>query len=118
MATRSGQYRHRIDVERNTATIDSQTGYRTPVWAAVVSSEPAGFLPGPGREFLAGEAVRSSSEGRFVLRYHAATAAILSTDRVRWNGEVWTIQAPPLFDITARKEIILMVAKGVVPDAP
>lgn len=109
-AIRAGTYRHRVTIEREGMTIDPETGYREPGFYALLVDEPAGWLPGPGREYLAGEAVRGTVEGRIELRYHPGTAAITNADRVLFDGAVYLIKAPPLLDETRRRTVTLMVA--------
>ncbi|HSD16785.1 MAG TPA: head-tail adaptor protein [Thermomonas sp.] len=103
--------RHRITVESKTATVDPGTGYPTEGWANRVENEPAEWLAGPGREYLASEATRSAVDGRFRVRSSAATRAITAGDRVLWDGRTMEVKAPPLPDETARRWLILMVAE-------
>ena len=106
---RGTDLRHRITIESKTQTIDPATGYPTLGWVVVLTDEPAGWLPGPGREYLASEALRASVSGRFMLRWSAEAAAIPAGARVLWEGKAMELKAPPLVDATARKEITLMV---------
>ena len=106
---RATELRHRITIQTNTETVDPSTGYPTQGWAASITDEPAQWLAGPGREYLASEALRSSVSGRFVVRWNPANAAIHAGDRVLWDGRVMEIKAPPLPDPTARKWLTLMV---------
>lgn len=110
---RAGTLRHRITVERETEVIDPATGYRSKEWAVYLSAVPAAWLPGPGREYLAGEALRSEVQGRFELRWSAEASAIQSSDRVLWDGKVYDVKSDPLTDPTARRGITLMVGAGV-----
>lgn len=109
MALHAGQLRHRITIQRKTEAVDPVTGYRTEVWSNYMTEVPAQFLPGPGREYLAAEAVRSEVQGRLVIRWSPDAAAIQSHDRVLWDGRLWDIKADPLPDPTTRKELTLMV---------
>lgn len=102
--------RHRITVQSKTATVDPATGYPTDGWADRVADEPADWLAGPGREYLASEATRAAVAGRFYVRSSAATRAIVAGDRVLWDGRTMEVKAPPLPDETARRWLILMVA--------
>lgn len=110
---RSQDLRHRITVERETEVVDPATGYRTKAWLPYLTDAPAAWLPGPGREYLAGEALRSEVQGRFHLRWSPEAAAIQSHDRVLWDGNVYDVKSDPLVDPTARREITLMVGAGV-----
>lgn len=90
---------------------DPATGYTSTVWVDRLVGEPAGWLPGPGREFLASEALRAEVSGRFSLRWSPEAAAITAGDRVLWDGRTMEVKAPPLADKTARREITLMVSE-------
>lgn len=103
--------RHRITVQSKAGTVDPATGYRTDGWADRVADEPADWLAGPGREYLASEATRAAVAGRFYVRSSAATRAIVAGDRVLWDGRTMEVKAPPLPDETARRWLILMVAE-------
>lgn len=105
------ELRHRIAVQSKAETRDPSTGYPTQTWADRLTDEPAQWLAGPGREYLAGEALRAAVTGRFVIRWSAAAAAISAGDRVVWDGRNMEVKAPPLVDETARKWITLMVAE-------
>lgn len=105
------QLRHRITVQRKTATVDTGTGYPTEGWTNRIENEPADWKAGPGREYLASEATRATVTGRFTVRLHAGTAAITAGDRVLWDGRAFEIKARPMPDETARRWLILLVAE-------
>ena len=109
---RSTSLRHRITVQSKVSAVDQTTGYVTTTWVDRVTNEPAAWLPGPGREYLAAESVRASVSGRFTIRSFEATRAIQPGDRVLWDGRVMEVAAPPLPDETARRELILMVSES------
>lgn len=107
------ELRHRITIQKNVEIVDPDTGYRTPGWVDRVLNEPAKYLAGPGREYLAGEAIRAEVTGRFEIRYSDAARAITAGGRVLWDGRVMAIKAPPLPDPTGRKSFTLMVAEMI-----
>lgn len=100
--------RHRIDIQQNTETIID--GDRSYAWTTIHAAVPADFLSGPGREFLAAEAIRAETAGRFVIRYLPGVTAEM---RVLWEGLAWNIKAPPIIDATARRDMTLLVGAGV-----
>ena len=108
---RATALRHRIIVQSKTAAVDSGTGYPTEGWTDRVADEPAQWLAGPGREYLASEATRAAVSGRLIVRSSAATRAITAGDRVLWDGRTMEVKAPPLPDETARRWLTLMVAE-------
>lgn len=107
---RSQSLRHRITIQRKTATVDTGTGYPTEGWTIRLEDEPANWKAGPGREYMASEATRAAVAGRFEVRSWAGTRAITAGDRVLWDGRTMEVKAPPLPDETARRWLILMVA--------
>ena len=115
MTLGAGQYRHRITVQREVEIVDPATGYRTREWQTRLEGIPARFKPGPGSEFLAGEALRSEVSGRLFVRYSTDAAGIRMSDRVLWDGRTWELKSDPLPDETARKELTLMIG-GVTRD--
>ncbi|MEJ7746060.1 MAG: phage head closure protein [Luteimonas sp.] len=105
---RSQDLRHRITIQGRTETRDAN-GDVTVAWADA-ANVAAQWLPGPGREYLAGEAIRAEVVGRFVIRYQPG---ITAGHRVIWDGTTYEIKAPPQGDATARRELTLMVGGGV-----
>lgn len=73
---------------------------------------PANWKAGPGREYLASEAIRAEVTGRFEIRWSPEAAQILAFDRVLWDGRVMEMKAPPQPDATARRMLILMVGEN------
>lgn len=124
---RAGDLRHRIAIQRvatvgdpGPGSVDPETGYRDPetgyrerayVVRGGLSAVPAAFLPGPGKETLASDAVRGSVDGRFIIRWSSAAEAIQTGDRIVWRGEAWELKAPPVLDRTARRSITLYAAR-------
>ena len=105
------EYRHRITIQSKTEIVDPATGYRELAWVDRVVNEPAQFLAGPGREYLASEATRAEVSGRFVIRWSQEAMAVTAGDRVLWDGRVMALKAPPLPDETARRSLTLMVGE-------
>jgi SPP1 family predicted phage head-tail adaptor len=108
---RAGDLDQLLTIRRKSETVDDATGYRSHTWAQLLQAYGQ-FLPGPGREYLASEALRAEVTGRFVIRYSAPAAAIKASDRVDWDGRVMEIKAPPLPDPTGRISLTLMVAEA------
>lgn len=105
-------YRHRIAIERKTQAKDA-AGNATNTWAPFATDVPARWLAGPGREFMAADAVRAETVGRFVIRHLPGVTADM---RVQWDGQTFALTAPPQTDATARREMTLMVSAGVQVD--
>jgi len=106
---RNTDLRHRITIQSKTPIEDPDTGYQTFAWVDRVVNEPARYLPGPGREYLASEALRSQVTGRFFMRWSAETIAITAGDRLLWDGRVFSVKSPATVDETGRREVTLMV---------
>lgn len=115
MSLGAGQYRHHVTVQREMEVVDPATGYRTREWYPLLEGVPARFQPGPGREYLASEAIRSEVSGRLTVRWTPDTSSIRMSDRVLWDGRTWELKSDPLPDETARKELTLMIG-GVTRD--
>lgn len=104
----AGPRRHRITIqERQETTVN---GDRSWLWVDRFVDVPAAWLAGPGREFLAAEAIRAETVGRFETDYISGVTAAM---RVLWDGQPWAIKAPPMRDPTARRSMTLMVGAGV-----
>ena len=106
---RNTDLRMRITVQSKVETVDPDTGYREWSWVDRITDEPASWKSGPGREYLASEAIRAEVTGRFEIRWSPEAAQILAFDRVLWDGRVMEMKAPPQPDATARRMLILMV---------
>lgn len=110
---KSNDLRHRITIQRKAEVVDPVTGYRDWSWSDYAADVPAKWLVGPGREYLASEALRSEVQGRFELRWSPLIATVTPLDRALWDGRVYDIKSPPLTEATARRTITLMVAEGL-----
>lgn len=114
---KAGALRQMITVQRYVETVDEETGYRTRAWQNLIDEPiPAEWRAGPGREYLASESLRAEVQGRFIVRWSPDTAGIRYTDRVLWDGQVYELKSDPLVDPSARREVTLMVARGVAQD--
>lgn len=108
---RNTDLRHRITVQSKMEMEDPATGYQTYGWVDRVVNEPARYLPGPGREYLAAESLRAQVTGRFFMRWSAETIAITAGDRLLWDGRVFSVKSPATVDETGRREVMLMCAE-------
>lgn len=104
----AGKRRHRVTIQELQET--TVNGDRTSAWVDRFVDVPASFLAGPGREFLAAEAIRAETVGRLEMDYIPGVTAAM---RVLWDGQAWAIKAPPMLDPTARRSMTLMVGAGV-----
>lgn len=106
---RAGTLRHRITIQAQSEAMDGN-GDVSIGWADFAANLPASWLAGPGREYLAAEAIRAEVTGRFELRHLPGVTAKM---RVLWEGVVYSIKAPPAVDPTARRSMVLLVGSGV-----
>lgn len=83
---KSGDLIHRITIQSKGDVIDPATGYTTPGWLDRLVNEPAQFMAGPGREYLASEATRAEVSGRFVIRWSPEAAQVKHGDRGLCGG--------------------------------
>lgn len=101
----------RIALQKRAVARDAE-GDEVTSWTTVHDRVPAGWLPGPGRELLAAEAVRAQTVGRFVIGWLPGVGADW---RALWNGQALALTAPPL-DPGDRTQLTLLVAAGVAHD--
>jgi SPP1 family predicted phage head-tail adaptor len=106
---RSGELRHRITIQTQ-AEVQAPNGDVSTVWTDFAVNLPASWLAGPGREFLAAEAIRAEVAGRFETRWLDGVTAEM---RILFNGAIYSLKAPPMLDPTLRRSMILMVGSGV-----
>lgn len=109
---RAGALRHLITVQRKSLATNASTGYRTNTWTDRVIDLAAQYLPGPGREYLASEALRAEVTGRFIVRRSTEALAITAGDRVTWDGRTFAIKSPPMPDATGRDSLTIMVSEN------
>lgn len=102
--------RHRIDIQKKTFAIDSDTGARTPTWVSILETpEPASLTPTTGREFIASQANQQEITTKIVIRHRPD---IEPTMRVVHDGIPYVIRAI-LPDFTMRSYITLLCDNGV-----
>ncbi|AHN74688.1 hypothetical protein DA70_09590 [Pandoraea pnomenusa] len=101
----------RIRIDQKTVTQDPESGAVSTTWTTFQDEVPAEFKAGPGREFAASGTVHAEADGRFIIRYLPGVTSVM---RVFWDGQVWSIIAPPILDRTARRDMTLMVKTGVL----
>jgi SPP1 family predicted phage head-tail adaptor len=115
------RYRHRVEVQEQVASQDSETGDITHTWATVeigggssssgmpLSSVPAEVLRGPGREFDAADAKQAETTARINMRWFPG---LLPTMRIVWQGQPFDILSIEA-DATDRREYRLRCREGV-----
>ncbi|MBF8781006.1 phage head closure protein [Pseudomonas fulva] len=108
----AGKLRHRIDIQEQKTVRDPQTGeFGEPEWVTRWARCPAQVRPMSTRDLVAAKANQSEATGRIVIRYRPG---VLSTMRILYRGEVYSIEGPPLEDAESGREYLtLLVSKGV-----
>ena len=106
--------RHRITIQAKGEVIDAN-GDVSVGWSDFAADVPASWLAGPGREYMAAEAIRAETVGRFEIRYLPGVTAQM---RILWDGAVYAIKAPPQVDPTGRREMTIMVGSTGMSYAP
>lgn len=108
----AGKLRHRIDIEEKTVPRDPVTGeFGDPVWVKRWPKCPARFVPLSARDLVAAKAAQSEATARVQIRYRPG---VLSTMRIIYRGEVYSIEGPPLEDDKSGLEgLTLLVSKGI-----
>ena len=86
---RAGPLRHRLTIQRRTASKDALGGM-VDTWTALLTCR-CDFNPVSGREYIGGGAMQSEATAKFVIRYDSATAAITTADRILFDGGYYNI---------------------------
>lgn len=100
--------RHRITIQRQVPTQDSDTGDVLLDWADVWADVPAEVLTGPGREVRADQSTVAETDLRVMFRW---LPDVDQSMRVMWEGNPYDILSIEL-DRTARREIRLRCKTG------
>ncbi|MBF8728855.1 phage head closure protein [Pseudomonas guariconensis] len=108
---RLGQLRHLIRIEEKVTPRDPVTlEYGEPVWQ-LFAEVYAKKSPLSARDLIAAQAAQSEASARFQIRYREG---VLSTMRIVYAGEIYSIEGPPLEDDKSGLEYLtLLVSKGV-----
>ncbi|URD41439.1 phage head closure protein [Pseudomonas sp. BYT-5] len=108
----AGKLRHRIDIQELVPVRDPVTlEFGEPEWVTHWEKCPARVEPLSARDLVAAQAAQSEATARMVIRYRPG---VLSTMRIVYRGEVYSIEGPPLEDDKSGLEYLtLLVSKGV-----
>ena len=90
---RAGRLRHRITIERLTATKDAH-GQPTDTWERLTSRKAAIDQAG-GSEYIASDAENSRTVVTIRMRYDSITKTITTKDRIVHGGVNYDIVQPP-----------------------
>lgn len=101
--------RHRLTVERYTATRD-QFGGEVQAWSELLSRRCSVEYSG-GREFLNSQQEQTQLKALFRVRHDSATSGITPKDRIVFDGEYWDIET--VINTRGRNsEIQIMAVRG------
>jgi len=106
---RSGEYRHRIDIQRPVDTQNPTTGSITRTWATVHDAVPANVMTGPGRETHAAGTKLAETTARIKCRWFPGLSHEM---RVVWQSRIYDIISIET-DLTDRREYRLRVKDGL-----
>lgn len=108
----AGKLRHRIDIQEQQTLRDPATGeFGDTEWVTRWARCPAQVQPMSTRDVVAARANQSEATARMVIRYRPG---VLSTMRVLYRDEVYSIEGPPLEDAESGQDYLtLLVSKGV-----
>ena len=103
----AGDYRHRIDIRQPPTTEDSagQISDDDADWTSLATNVPAAIETAAGREFFAAGAEQQQGRIRFRIR---RIAGVTATMRVRFDGRLFDIAAPPIDVDERRREVHLI----------
>lgn len=107
---RSGNYRHRIDLQHKVlGDPDPLSGHQAEGWESFTTQLiPAEVLTGPGRELRAAGAEHAETDARINFRW---LPGVTQQMRVVWDGKTYNITGIE-YDATARREIRLTCVEG------
>jgi head-tail adaptor len=111
----ANRLRHRVSIQQQTETQDSNTGAITVGWQNLVangvtlSAVPAEVLTGAGKEMIQGDARQGEIVARINMRWFPGLTQKM---RVLWDSNVFNIQSIET-DLTARQEYRLKCSAGL-----
>jgi SPP1 family predicted phage head-tail adaptor len=112
----SYRLRHRVAIQEQVETQNSNTGAMTITWEnvmlnsdVVLSTVPAEVLTGAGREMVQGGAVQGEVTARINMRWFPGLTQAM---RVLWDGNVFNIKSIET-DLTGRQEYRLKCVAGL-----
>ncbi|MDG9890564.1 phage head closure protein [Pseudomonas juntendi] len=107
----AGKLRHRIEIQHKVTPRDPATGeFGEPSWQ-LFAKVWAQVTPLSTRDLIAAQAAQSEATARMVIRYRPG---VLSTMRIIYRREVYSIEGPPLEDPKSGWEYLtIMVSTGV-----
>lgn len=107
----AGKLRQRIEIQHKITVRDPSTGnFLEPSWVSFAKVW-ASVEDSSARDLVAAKAAKSQATGRMVIRYRAG---VLSTMRVLYRGQIYSIEGPPLGDkVSGLEYLTLLVSKGV-----
>ncbi|MBC3496170.1 phage head closure protein [Pseudomonas sp. SWRI100] len=108
---RLGRLNHLITIEHLVKTRDPATlEFGEPTWLPFARVY-AQVTPLSARDLIAAQAAQSEATARMLIRYRPG---VLSTMRILYRGEVYSIEGPPLEDAKSGLEYLtILVSKGV-----
>lgn len=111
MSIQAGKLRHRIEIQHKVTPRDPMTGeFGEPAWE-LFAKVWAQVTPLSARDLIAAQAAQSEATARIVIRYRIG---VLSTMRIVYRDEVYSIEGPPLEDPNSSREYLtILVSKGV-----
>ena len=103
--------RHQIEIQHKVTPRDPMTGeFGEPAWD-LFAKVWAQVTPLSARDLIAAQAAQSEATARIVIRYRIG---VLSTMRIVYRDEVYSIEGPPLEDPNSGREYLtILVSKGV-----
>jgi len=112
----SHRLRHRVAIQEQVETQDSNTGAMSIAWETVMldsdtilSAVPAEVLTGAGRELEQGATTQGEIAARINLRWFPGLTQAM---RILWDGQIFNIHSIET-DATARREYRLKCTAGV-----
>ena len=111
---RAGRYRDRVSVERKGGdlALDDFGNATAPAWA-VLAEFWGNLRETTGKEHVAAGRLEAPATATLRLRRSAESLAITAADRVVARGAVWAITSAPIDPDGTRREVEVLLARGV-----
>jgi SPP1 family predicted phage head-tail adaptor len=101
--------RHRVTVQEQVHTQDSNTGAVSVDWETIIADVPAEVLTGAGKETIEAGSRQGEIAARINMRWFPGLTQAM---RILWDGNIYNIKSIET-DATARREYRLRCTAGV-----
>ena len=109
MSLPAGKLRHKVDLQWQVQTQDSQTGAVTHTWETRYAKVPASVEELTAREFFAAQAAQSKVVAKITIRYRSD---VDSDIRVLYRDRIYTVEGVTRDKDSMRESLTLLCSEG------